>query len=478
MRASLRIGWLCAVLVAAGCAVDSDGDDGPETGAPTSAAAEPAPATTAPSATTTPVVEPPTTAASPTEPETPEDPSLDEPSTTDPPTEDAPITSADKPSAEDDPADLQPQDDEAEPEPEATLTPEPVPETPLTWQGIPVVTVDEAVTTETEGAVRAPRLLSGFDDVEVLLHDRDRAWTFAPGGSVDKEWAFDKETGPVYPDGSGGIVYTAEFSPLLLAYGAESLMHWGSTAPEPTVLIDCSGDCRLRLIGVARLDDVAEVIYTRTYNQEFSDGMRFPQEILHRISLENPEPIGLIQVGGWEWWFHNTVIAKHELFGSWGTDGGSGLAGYDLRSGSVIHGNPASGGFSTELGTNCFDTQPSILCPDFIAPFDNAVATAFWTYMSYDRVFIVSVYDRDSGHHRYTLPMVAPAAMTGIHSVEIWDSVLVINTLTREGYPDHSVGGHPYRAVLVDLNTQETEFYSHPGILHPVPRSAGSPASG
>ena len=191
MRASLRIGWLCAVLVAAGCAVDSDGDDGPETGAPTSAAAEAAPATTAPSATTTPVIEPPTTAASTTEPETPEDPSLDEPSTTDPPTEDAPITPADKPSAENDPADLQPQDNEAESEPEATLTPEPIPETPLTWQGIPVVTVDEAVTTETEEAIRAPRLLSGFDDVEVLLHDRDRAWTFGPDGTVLHEWSFE-----------------------------------------------------------------------------------------------------------------------------------------------------------------------------------------------------------------------------------------------------------------------------------------------
>ena len=190
LRARQWLRLCCLTLLAAACAADSDEGTMPEPADSRPPAEETTPtASTAGSSTTTKsAVEPPTTTASPTETETPEEPSPDEPPTTDPPTEDLPIASADKPSAADDPADLQPQDNEAESEPEATLTQEPVPETPLTWQGIPVITVDEASTTETEGAVRAPRLLSGFDDVEVLLHDRDRAWTFGPDGAVLHEW--------------------------------------------------------------------------------------------------------------------------------------------------------------------------------------------------------------------------------------------------------------------------------------------------
>ena len=75
---------------------------------------------------------------------------------------------------------------------------------PRTWRGIPVKSISATDPSESDGGVIAPRMLSSFSDVEVLLHNQDRAWSFAPDGSVDREWTFDKETGPVYPDGSGG----------------------------------------------------------------------------------------------------------------------------------------------------------------------------------------------------------------------------------------------------------------------------------
>ncbi len=459
MRASLRIGWLCAVLVAAGCAVDSDGDDGPETGVPTSAAAEaePATATTAPSATTTPVVEPPTTAASPTEPETPEDPSPDEPSTTDPPTEDAPIASADKPQADDDPADLQPQDNEAESEPEATLTPEPVTETPLTWQGIPVVTVDEAVTTETDGAVRAPRLLSGFDDVEVLLHDRDRAWTFGPDGTVLHEWSFEEATPSVFPDGTGGIVY--------LQYS--TIFHQAAPESDPEVLVACPRSCSGELLGVAELGESRDVVYTHRDHFETPEGYNpHYEDVLHRISLNTRETVRLGVVGGYEWGTANISVAGDTLFGYRSTEASQGWIGIDLQSGDSIARCFISG--SHETGRDC---------PRAVTGFADDLAVAYIDFTDpseserYEKkIRVLALRSREVDTNTHNIPIKISSEVACVLNLEVWEPVAVINTSTQGPcwYYDYT---QPHRSVLADFSTGEVELYSHPGFLRLVPRT-------
>ena len=273
------------------------------------------------------------------------------------------------------------------------------------------------------------------------------------------KWTFDEAVGRVFPDGSGGIIYQDR----------DEIFYQAEPHSDREVLVECATLCLptmiggpVSLIGLAILDESREAIYSVRDCDEAPEGYGgnpLCHETLRRTSLDTGDTASLGRIGGWEWSFGNTVIVDHGLFGHWGTDGGQGLTGYDLLSGSEI-----------EIDLDC--------CPSYIAPFDDAIVTAGWTYMGNDRVFIVSVYGRDAEQHRFTLPILVPDDVTGIHSLEIWDSVLVLNTLTREGYPNHSAGGYPYRAVLVDLNTQETEFYSRPGILQLVPRSAGSPAPG
>ena len=517
-RLPLWLGWLCAALMAAGCASDSNDGTSPETAIPILPTEEAAPTTvTAAPASTEPAVEPSVTAAPSKEPDTAQEPPLDEPSATgtpqlqdpaapseepdtaqEPPSMIARRTgpSLDEPSATgtpqlqdpaapseepdtaqeppldepsatgtpqlQDPAAEAPQDDEAQPAPGSEPDTEPIPsdvsEAPLTWRDIPVITVFETDTTETVEAVTTPRLLHRFDDVEVLLHFGSSVWLFEHE-DAPREWTFDEAVGRVFPDGSGGIIYQDR----------DEIFYQAEPHSDREVLVECATLCLptmiggpVSLIGLAILDESREAIYSVRDCDEAPEGYGgnpLCHETLRRTSLDTGDTASLGRIGGWEWSFGNTVIVDHGLFGHWGTDGGQGLTGYDLLSGSEI-----------EIDLDC--------CPSYIAPFDDAIVTAGWTYMGNDRVFIVSVYGRDAEQHRFTLPILVPDDVTGIHSLEIWDSVLVLNTLTREGYPNHSAGGYPYRAVLVDLNTQETEFYSRPGILQLVPRSAGSPAPG
>ena len=478
-RLPLWLGWLCAALMAAGCASDSNDGTSPETAIPILPTEEAAPTTvTAAPASIEPAVEPSVTAAPSKEPDTAQEPPLDEPSATGTPQLQDPAAPSeepdtaqepplDEPSATgtpqlQDPAAEAPQDDEAQPAPGSEPDTEPIPsdvsEAPLTWRDIPVITVFETDTTETVEAVTTPRLLHRFDDVEVLLHFGSSVWLFEHE-DAPREWTFDEAVGRVFPDGSGGIIYQDR----------DEIFYQAEPHSDREVLVECATLCLptmiggpVSLIGLAILDESREAIYSVRDCDEAPEGYGgnpLCHETLRRTSLDTGDTASLGIIGGWEWSFGNTVIVDHGLFGHWGTDGGQGLTGYDLLSGSEI-----------EIDLDC--------CPSYIAPFDDAIVTAGWTYMGNDRVFIVSVYGRDAEQHRFTLPILVPDDVTGIHSLEIWDSVLVLNTLTREGYPNHSAGGYPYRAVLVDLNTQETEFYSRPGILQLVPRSAGSPAPG
>ena len=431
-------------------------------------------ASTAGSSTTTKsAVEPPTTTASPTETETPEEPSPDEPPTTDPPTEDLPIASADKPSAADDPADLQPQDNEAESEPEATLTQEPVPETPLTWQGIPVITVDEASTTETEGAVRAPRLLSGFDDVEVLLHDRDRAWTFGPDGAVLHEWSFEDlvlherlsegATPTVFPDGAGGIVFT----------NGPEIFHQAAPEANPELVVGCTDSCDwTRLIGVAVLDGSTEVIYTVRTNHTHAgwEGNPDIREILHRMSLDTRETVSLTTVGGYEWWFGNTSISGHELFGAYGSDGDQGWTGIDLNSGNNV------------AKCSAYDVDESEEyreCPTIVSAFKNDMAVVEVgisdqpvSEFSGATLRVLALRSRKADDNTYSLPLRMPRGVC-MRNLEIWQSVSVINT---GAFNDTgSSCNQTYHSVLADFSTGEIELYSHPGSLRLVPRTEADP---
>ena len=462
MRASLRIGWLCAVLVAAGCAVDSDPGDSPKTGVPTSAAAESAPvtATTAPSSTTTSEVEPPPTSASVPRAEAPDDPSPGETPAADP---------AEQPTSSGDEA---PPDENIGTVPDALPddepSPEPEPETLLTWQGIPVIDLSGTVPAAADGTVTAPRLLTRFDDVEVLLHNQDHAWTFNPDGSIDKEWAFDVPVRTVFPDGAGGILYQdgAGFDDLV---NNSSIHHLNEPGHGSKALVDCTGDCvGLWLAGVVYLGSSTEVVYTVESWPPLPDDAEYPYptqtEVLHRFDLRTQESVELAPVGGWEWWFYNTVVVGNELFGAWGTDGGNGVVGYDLLDGSSIF-----GGFET-AEADCFDTGPSLDCPRFAFASTDHIVTAFWDYRS---TFIVSSYNRDPEEHRYTLPIAMPAEVNDIYGIEVWDSVLIINTLVPEEATDSSQRRWmPYRAVLIDLETHETELYSHAGVLRVVARTA------
>ena len=471
------LGLCCLALIAAACAADSEGGAGPAAADPKSPAEEATPTTSTPgSSTTTSAVEPPTTAASLTQPETAEDPSPDEPSATSPPTEEAPIASADKPPAEDGSADLQPQDNDAESDPDATPGDEEssdaASDAPKTWQGIPVITVAGAATTETEGVVRAPLMLSRFDDVEVLLHNQDRAWTFGPDGSIAHEWSFQDAVSTVFPDGAGGIVHSVGGIDYL--YESDAILHVSNPGSDPTVLVGCSDRCDwLWLLGVTTLGDSTEVIYTQNLIPELDENASFhPTDIetLHRFSLNTHESMSLVKVGAHEWWLGNTSIAGAELFGHWWTDGGNGLVGYDLQTGSIVHGDPGFPAYGeSRRGVNCFDIGLRLQCPGHLSPANDGLVAAFSKYITNDRILVVSTHDRDSGRNRFTIPIVVPESINGLHSIRVWGSVLIINTLTREGYPGHRPGGHPHHAVLINLETQEAELYSHPGVLRLVP---------
>ena len=352
--------------------------------------------------------------------------------------------------------------------PRTEAVPETESPTAETWEGIPVITVADTAARQPEGTVTAPRLLRRFEDAEVLLRHQGRAWTFNPDGSIDKEWAFDAPVRTVFPDGAGGILYQdgAGFDDLV---NNSSIHHLNEPGHGSKALVDCTGDCvGLWLAGVVYLGSSTEVVYTVESWPPLPDDAEYlyptQTEVLHRFDLRTQESVELAPVGGWEWWFYNTVVVGNELFGAWGTDGGNGVVGYDLLDGSSIF-----GGFET-AEADCFDTGPSLDCPRFAFASTDHIIAAFWDHRS---TFIVSSYDRDSEEHRYTLPIAMPAEVNDINGIEVWDSVLIINTLVPEEATDSSQRRWmPYRAVLIDLETHETELYSHAGVLRVVARTA------
>ena len=359
-------------------------------------------------------------------------------------------------------------------------------DTPLTWQGIPVIDVPESTAAETDGAIAAPRLLRRFDDVEVLLHHEDRAWTFSPDGPVDKEWTFDVPAWTVFPDGAGGIVYQDSagfYDPV----NNSSIRHLNEPGRDSKALVDCTGDCiGLWLAGVAYLGGSAEVVYTvDSWPPLPEDAEHFyptRTEMLHRIGLETLESASLVRVGGHEWGFGGKIVGT-ELRGVWSTEAYDGLVSYDLESGSVVCGTDWLEGFiEGESMPDCLETQSQSPCPYSLTPFDDGIASACMHYAGNSgvsmRVYIVSTYDRSSQPTWTSLPLNPPSEQTNIHSIAVWGSTLVINTLTREGYPGHRTGGFPHHAILIDLESQEIELYSHPGVLRLTPRAAHDSVKG
>ena len=340
-------------------------------------------------------------------------------------------------------------------------------DTSLTWQGVPVIDVYESADTEPDGPITAPRLLRGFDDVEVLLLEQDRAWTFDLDGSVDNEWGIDEPSLTVFPDGASGIVYQHS-SDSDHSVNRSSIHYREEPEIDPEVLVECTGDCTgLRMIGVVNLGDYTELVYTVESWPPLPEDAEYQYptrtEVLHRMNLETREPVRLVDVGGWEWWFFNTIVVDAELFGAWGTDGGYGVVGYDLASGSLTY-----GGLET-ANRDCFDTNPSQDCPSFALAWSDSILTAF---SGSDHAFVVDAYDRASEQHLYTIPVIMPQDVR-VNSIDAWDSILVINTRARSDDSDSSQPRWiPHRAVLIDLETYEVEYYSHPGVLHVVPRMA------
>ena len=452
------------------------------------AAETPVTVTAAAPAATTSTAPPSTTSAPMEQAETPDDPPPDEPPAAEPAaqssTTSAPMEQAetpDDPPPDEPPAaepaaqpsskeDDEPSGDGGEPEPDTAPTEEPMPEpdseTPLTWQGIPVVDISELAASETNEAPTAPRLLSGFDDVEVLLHDRDRAWTFSTNGSVAHEWSFEDEPRAVFPDGAGGIVHGN-------SYG---IFHRAKPGSDPEILIACPDSCPVvpaRLIGLALLGESTEVIYTVTTNHtpDGWEGNPDIRETLHRMSLATREVVSLGEVGGYEWWFGNTSISGHELFGAFGTDGGGGWTSIDLNSGSV--GARCAEWHLTESGKNRE-------CPREVAAFGDDMVVVHYgvTDQSVSEyggatLHVLALRDRNADHNTHNVPLRLPSRFGCIRNMEVWQTIAVINT---GAFNDTGAGcDQSYHSVLTDLSTDEVELYPYPGILRLVPRTETAP---
>lgn len=315
----------------------------------------------------------------------------------------------------------------------------------------PTTTTAEATSTSEASPpiVSGPILVAG--EAGVVLIDGERTSTL-----------LDEPVSVAADDLMGGVVYQASAAESGFGEPEDTIIWWlPDGADSPRTLLVPTGDQRLRLIGVARIDGSPSVVYVRRDSPgDFENAL----DTLRLYDFDTAQVTEVRVVGGWESGVGQVTYGGGVFASNWFGEAYSGFEFFDVAGADL--GAPADPYPGDAI---CFD---GTLDPGGGACFNDVVISLdgeriAYTVLLRDEDGVVQalelvVADADDGSelHRVTLRTEEPFS---VHSIELSGDLVLYNLFAL------STEREPLPATVLDLSTGRSASLAMPGTARFAP---------